>query len=159
MKKIKIKEGVYTVEPEKQNEALYWGASFFDHDDLEELFIPESITKIEKSGLAYCDNLKKVHMPVTVEYLGDGIFYGLRQTIEIYYDGTAEQFIKISKRTVIKDVQVPGKYDVQPYCNSEGTYYKKEKVVESFDHFCADCKVICADGQVLSYGYKSITNY
>lgn len=156
MKKIELSKGIYTVELENPNEQIYWGAGFYSNCDLEELHIPEGVTAIAKKGLEYCERLKKVFMPTSVVYLGNSIFYGLKQTIEIYYAGTSEQFREIGKSRKVKgQVQVPGKYDVQPYCNSEGTYYKEETVLEAFDQFCADCQVICADGVRLFYGYKN----
>ena len=87
--------------------------------------------------------------------LGEKTFYGVYHTFEIFFDGTEEQFRELgSSKRVIRDVQVPGKYDVQPYCSTEGTYYKKEQVTASFDEFCADCQVVCIDGTRLYYGYK-----
>ncbi|MBO7293235.1 MAG: hypothetical protein J6V07_04815 [Clostridia bacterium] len=156
MKKIPLGDGVYTVEPETGDEAIRWDADFYKGCDLRELRIPEGVTAIARHGLEYCDRLLRVYMPTSVVHLGDAIFYGLRQRIEIHYAGTAEEFRKIGEpRKVQKEVQVPGKYDVQPFCNTEGTYYRTETVTESFDHFCADCHVLCADGAELLYGYQN----
>ena len=156
MKKIPLGDGVYTVESEDRDEAIRWDATFHKGSDLCELRIPDGVTAIAGHGLEYCNHLSRVYVPTSVAYLGDAIFYGLRQRIEIYYAGTAEEFRRIGEpRRVQKEVQVPGKYDHQPFCNTAGTYYKTETVTESFDHFCADCHVFCADGTELLYGYRN----
>ena len=154
MKKIPLGDGVYTVELETEDEAIRWDAGFYKGCDLRELRIPEGVTAIARHGLEYCHQLLRVYMPTSVVHLGDAIFYGLRQRIEIHYAGTVEEFKKIGEpRRGQKEVQVPGKYDVQPFCNTEGTYYRTETVTESFDHFCAECCVVCTDGE-LRYGYR-----
>lgn len=154
MKKILLSEGEYTVEL-ADGEALCWDASFLRQDDLEVLHIPEGTGELAAYAFRYCGSLKKINMPASVKKLGDKMFYGTYHCIEIYYAGTSEQFKEIAEpRRVKKMVQVTGKYDVQPYCNTEGTYYKEEWQWEYFDNFCAECLVICADGVTLRYGYR-----
>ena len=152
MKKIKLSDGVYTVELDTPDEPIIWDASFFKNCDLVELHIPEGATTVASYCFRYCRNIKKIHMPASVTYLGHAIFYGTYANVEIHYAGTSEQFKIIgAHRKVQKEVQVPGKYDHQPYNNPEGTYYKTETVTEHFDSFCTSCTVICSDGEILKY--------
>ena len=155
MKKILLSEGEYTLELENNDEPINWGAGFFDKENFSVLYIPEGATTIAERGFMYCNRLEKIYMPASVKNLGDNMFYGTYHCIEIYYGGTSEEFKKIGDaRKVKKMVQVPGKYDVQPYCNTDGTYYEERWEWESFDSFCAECRVICADGVTLYYGYR-----
>lgn len=155
MKKIKINEGIYTIELENNDEPIHWDASFSKHCDLVELIIPDGATTIKDKGFIYCTNLKKINLPSSIKFLGDSLFYGTYELIEINYNGTSEEFKELAKhRKVIRPIQVPGNYDVQPYCNTQGTYYEDREVIEYFDNFCAKCEVKCKDGIILKYGYR-----
>ena len=154
MKKIELSPGVFTVELEK-DEPIHWHASFFHEETLTELWIPEGATAVAEKAFAYCRGLRLVHLPKSIEHLGHAIFYGTYRDIEIDYAGTAEQFRALgATRRVVRSVQVPGEYDVQPYCNTEGTYYRDETVLEYFHAFCPYCAVTCADGETVTYGKK-----
>ena len=151
MKKIELSHGVFTVEVE-ENEKIHWNASFFDNEDFFELIIPEGATAIDENAFRYCTKLKRIHMPKSIKYLGHALFYGTYHHIEIIYAGTSEEFKALAAtRRVIRSVQVPGKYDVQPYCNTEGTYYEDREVSEYFYAFATSCEVICSDGVHLKY--------
>ena len=125
MEKIKLNEGVYTVKLDNDNEPICWNASFFKDCDLVELHIPNGATTLGDKAFIFCRNLKRIYMPKSVTNLGESLFYGTYTDIDIFYDGTKDEFIEISKsRKELKAVQVPGKYDVQPYNNSSETYYE-----------------------------------
>ena len=53
---------------EKVDSALLFGAG------IETLVIPSHVSRIEWAALGGCKNLRKVQMPATVSYLGDGVF-------------------------------------------------------------------------------------
>jgi len=129
---------------------------FYKYDEFTEVHIPEGAESTADGTFTYCENLKRVYIPKSMKMLGDAMFYGLYHTIEIYYAGTAEEFRELGKAyKKVKDVQVPGKYDVQPFCNTEGTYYEKKTVLCSFSSFAYDIQVITADGERLQYGQKA----
>ena len=155
MEKIELSKGVFTVSLQTEDEAIYWGQMFTRPCDLVELHIPEGATAIADHAFKYCNTLKKIYMPKSMKCLGESMLYSVDQTVEIYYQGTSEEFKALAApRRIIKSVQVPGKYDVQPYCCTEGTYYEDREETVVFDSFCADCRVICADGETLLYGYR-----
>ena len=156
MEKIKLSEGVYTLKLDRPDEPIRWDASFYRGSDLTELHIPEGAEVIDSHGFEFCDNLTRVYMPKSMKHLGDAIFYGARQPVEIIFSGTEEEFLAFaSPRRAMRGVQVPGAYDHQPYNNSEGTYYEEREVTEAFDHFCKCCKVVCEGGVTLRFGYSS----
>ena len=124
----------------------------YKYDEFIEVHIPEGAESTAKGTFTYCKNLKRVYIPKSMKRLGDQMFYGIQHEVEIYYAGTAEEFKLLGEPYKMEqDVQVPGKYDVQPYCNSEGTYYEKRVVSCYFARFSKKCKVICADGEILNY--------
>ena len=152
MEKIKLDEGVYTVSLAYADEPIRWDASFFKECDLEELRVPEGATTLADKAFCFCTKLRKIYLPESIAFLGDSLFYGTYAPIEIYYPLSAERFRELAAiRRVEREVQVPGAYDHQPYCNSEGTYYKKEVVSEYFHKFSKSCLVHCADGECLNY--------
>lgn len=152
MKKIQLSEGVYTVELDRPDEPIHWDASFFKECDLEQLYIPDGARVIADKAFCYCCALKTIHLPGSITFLGDSLFYGIYHPIEIHFARGAERFRELGAvRKVEREVQVPGKYDHQPYCNTEGTYYKKETVSEYFYRFSKGCRVLCADGEILEY--------
>lgn len=51
------------------------GAKTFQYCDLEEINIPESVTKIETSAFLGCRNLKEITIPKSVEVLPTGVFF------------------------------------------------------------------------------------
>lgn len=151
MKKIELSSGVFTVEL-AEGEAIKWDARFGKNDSLTELHIPDGAVAIAEKAFSYCDNLRRIYMPKSMAHLGHAIFYGTYHHIEIVYAGTEEEFRALAAtRRVIRSVQVPGKYDHQPYCNTEGTYYEDRAEMEYFHAFCKSCEVICADGARLKY--------
>ena len=148
--------GVYEIKLKNNDESVVW-RPFAPTEDLIEVHIPNGAKEIGDNAFKFCRALKRMYMPRSMEKLGNAIFYSTTQTIEIYYAGTSEKFLELAKPYKKKVmVQVPGKYDVQPYCSTEGTYYKEEEQWRYFDSFCADCQVVCNDGSRLYYGYKNI---
>lgn len=154
MKRIHQGNGVFFIEPEKEKEEVYWG--WGEQELVVEAHISEEFTALADSAFSLCRRLRRVYLPATVKKLGNAVFYGIYDTVEVYYDGPSEAFAEMARpyKAIVR-VQVPGKYDVQPYCNTEGTYYEEREEWQAFDRFCSDCQVICADGVRLYYGSKN----
>ena len=154
MKKTELSDGIYTVEMGDLTEPISCRESFYGVHSMVELYIPEGATAIADKGLSYCFKLKKIYMPASITYLGESMLYGVDGPVDIIYAGTGEQFKALgASRRVKKQIRVSGKYDVQPYCIDEGNFYEEQESWESFDQFCRDIDVICADGVKLHYGY------
>ena len=59
---------------------------YMNNDEFVELVIPENIRKIENWAFAYCVNIKKVHIPKSVIFIGKDIFAGCDnlESVHIY---------------------------------------------------------------------------
>ena len=156
MKRIDKGDGVFFMEPEEENEEVYWG--YGEREDIVEAHISDKFTALADHAFSLCRRLKKVYLPASVKSLGDAVFYGIYNTMEVFYDGPSEDFIRMATpyKKMVR-VQVPsGPYDHQPYCMSEGICYEEREEWQCFDSFAADCQVICADGVRLYYGFRKM---
>ena len=156
MKRIDKGDGVFFLEPETEKEEVYWGYGEFEK--IVEAHISSEFSALAGHAFSLCRRLKRVYLPASVTFLGDAVFYGIGDTLEVFYDGPSEEFIRMAtpyKKKVM--VQVPsGPYDHQPYCMSEGNCYEEREEWQHFDSFAADCQVICADGVRLYYGFQNL---
>lgn len=97
-------------------------ASFLDSVRAEiDLILPENITAI--SDFAFAGSwIKSITIPTSCDYFGDRIFYDCKKLNYVYYNGTYEEFKKISKeRKWRSDIDssspvwvkcVDGRYDI-----------------------------------------------
>ena len=71
--------------------------SFLDSVKVEfDLILPENITSI--SDFAFAGSwIKSITIPTSCDYFGDRIFYDCKKLNYVYYNGTYEEFKKISK--------------------------------------------------------------
>lgn len=71
--------------------------SFMDSVWVEmDLILPENITAI--NDFAFADSwIKSISIPASCEYFGEHIFYNCSKLNHIYYNGTYDEFKKISK--------------------------------------------------------------
>ena len=71
--------------------------SFLDSVKVEfDLVLPENITAI--SEFAFAGSwIKSITIPISCDYFGDRIFYGCKKLNYVYYNGTYDEFKKISK--------------------------------------------------------------
>lgn len=153
MKRVDRGNGVFYMEPEKEGEEVYWG--YGEREAIVEAHISDQFTALADHAFSLARNLKRVYLPASIKALGDSTFYGIYGTIEIFYDGPSEEFIRMAtpyKKKVM--VQVPGPYDYQPYCITDGTYYEEREEWQCFDSIAEDCQVVCADGVRLYYGFS-----
>ena len=64
--------------------------AFFGCKNLEDVIVPESVTKIEQSAFFNCNNLRSVTLPSSIQLTEDNlsnIFYECERLSTIYYDG------------------------------------------------------------------------
>lgn len=97
-------------------------ASFLDSVKVEfDLILPENITAI--SDFAFAGSwIKSITIPTSCDYFGDRIFYDCKKLNYVYYNGTYDEFKKISKeRKWRSDIDssspvwvkcVDGRYDI-----------------------------------------------
>ena len=156
MKRIDKGDGVFFLEPETEKEEVYWG--FGDFDKIIEAHISSEFSALADSAFSLCRQIKRVCLPASVKHLGHAVFYGTYDTIEVFYEGSSADFIRMAapyKKRVRVQVQ-SGPYDHQPYCMSEGNCYEEREEWQYFDAFCSDCQVLCADGVRLFYGSRNL---
>ena len=147
-------EGVFRVEFGEGEHSIPV-AEFYRRADIVELHLPNGVEEIGERAFCFCHNLKKLYMPSSVKRLGKNLFYGITKT-EVIFDGTEEEFLTLAKPyKKFVQVQVPGPYDKQPYCNTDGTYYEEREQWQYFDGFCRELRVNCKDDKQLYYGYSN----
>ena len=71
--------------------------AFADCDSLTSVTIPDSVTGIGDSAFSSCDSLTSVTIPYSVISIGDSAFFGCDALIDIFYQGTEDQWKKIDK--------------------------------------------------------------
>lgn len=166
MQFICLEQGIYRAEPSTdilgRPETALSSYDFFRPDapsgEMRELYLSPQITAIGEHAL-YCKNLEKLHLHAGIRKLGHAIFFyclPARGFIEIVYEGTSQQFAALGApfREQVR-VEAAGPYDRQPYCDTQDSGYYYEERERRFDASVADCRVLCADGVTLRYGYQT----
>ena len=75
------------------NNVINIGDSAFDGcSSLTSITIPDSVTSIESFTFGYCANLKNITIPDSVTNIGAAVFEDCSNLIDIYYEGTKEQW-------------------------------------------------------------------
>lgn len=65
-------------------------------DSLEEVTIGKGIARIEDRTFEYCEKIISVKLPESLSTIGDGAFVRCPRLIEVYYNGTREQWKNVS---------------------------------------------------------------
>ena len=65
--------------------------------NLEQVYIPEGIKRIEDSSFWGCENLKKVYFPKSLIEIEDYVFANVHSITDIYYAGSKEQWEQLPK--------------------------------------------------------------
>ena len=86
LKSITIPDGVTSID----------GYAFQDCKSLKSIIIPDKVTSIGKYAFVDCGSLTSVTMPGSVINIGEYAFSGCDNLRKIYYNGTEEQWKKIS---------------------------------------------------------------
>jgi hypothetical protein len=61
---------------------------FYDCDALVDVFIPETVKRIEQYAFSECESLKNVVLPVSINFIGDAAFYDCYYLESIMYMGS-----------------------------------------------------------------------
>lgn len=73
------------------------GAGAFKGTNIQSIFIPDSVKAIEPFTFEQCKALKNVTIGKSVKKIGMRAFLGCSSLENIYFNGTVEGFLKISK--------------------------------------------------------------
>ncbi len=129
--------------------------------DMTEFYVPDTVKLIDARAFAYCDKIKRIYIPKSVTRINEMILdcHYSEDAVEIYYDGDAESFRKISEpRIEYIERHVEGAYDKYPYYISAGSHDYTEKLTHYFDLGCRYIDVRTSDGEVLKYGFARHVN-
>ena len=89
---------------------LYYAKNIYlNYVLLNNLYIPESVTSIGKYQFYNCANINNIYIPESVTSIDDSAFYNCNNIKKIYYEGSAEEWAKItvaSNNTPIKNATV-----------------------------------------------------
>ena len=80
---------------------------------VEEIILPSSINIIPKYAFEKCENLKKIIIPKSITSISDWAFLNCKNLNDVYYEGTIEEWNKISF----------GKYHSNPMSNGCAFHY------------------------------------
>lgn len=72
------------------------GELSFANTALTEINIPENVEKISAGAFSGCEKAKYVKLPKSIKEIGENAFIGCTDIEDIYYDGTAQDWEKIS---------------------------------------------------------------
>ena len=88
---VKIPESVENIGP----------GAFYVCSSLQSIVIPGNVKRIEELAFGECSNLQSITIPVSVTKIDEGAFNLCDKLTTIYYDGTEEEWNKISKAGVM----------------------------------------------------------
>ncbi|MBO5372559.1 MAG: leucine-rich repeat protein [Lachnospiraceae bacterium] len=72
------------------------GNVFSDDSDITSVVIPEGLTAIGEHAFWYCFALKSITIPSSVTTMGNGVVEECESLLDVYYNGTKEQWANIS---------------------------------------------------------------
>lgn len=120
---------------------------------VETIIIEEGAESIANEAFRLCPNLKKLYLLKKIKYIGDRIFKSDYSEVQIYYDGSTEEFMKIDFE---REVYIPSKYDRYPYYSDYGASSEYQRFYRRYDAVLMWCEVICnKDKKILTFGEKS----
>ncbi len=101
----------------------------FDSNYIKHIKLETNITHISDSAFAYCWKLKDICIPKSVTKIDENAFYLCDKLKRVYYDGTADEWNKISVNSKGNDALTSATVfyysDIKP--NIEGNYWYYDK--------------------------------
>ena len=71
--------------------------------NLVDIIIPGTAERLESGAFQGCDSLKSIVLPSSLNYLGSGIFKFCSNFVNVYFEGTHEQWNSLSKNSGYSD--------------------------------------------------------
>lgn len=104
------------------------GKQCFEYTDITDIVLPEGLTSIGDLAFEYCDRLRHVNMPDSLETIGS---YAFRKTLSTYTaDGTDDFTLDFgSKLTTV------GAYAFSGFANVSGISFTKDSELTSIDSY------------------------
>lgn len=120
---------------------------------VEVIIIKEGAKRIENEAFRHCPNLKELHLPKSITYIGDKIFKIDYSEVKIFYEGSLEDFKKIDYE---REKYIPGSYDKYPYYSDFGASSETQRFYRRYDNVLMWCEVYCKqDKTTLTLGKKN----
>ena len=79
------------------------GSAFYRCSNLENITIPSGVTSIGEGTFYDCSNLRSITIPNSVTYIGDFAFKGCISLLDVYYEGTQDEWNNIDIRNYEND--------------------------------------------------------
>ncbi len=133
--------------------------AFYGCAELEKVVIPDGITNIRDFTFKNCNNLTTIIIPDSVVSIDEAAFYGCSGIVDVYYNGTEEEWGKIEVKSGNSDLlnatihfaesehehSYESEITTQPTCTAEG--------VETFTCECGDSytQTVPEKGHTLSH--------
>lgn len=116
--------------------------SMIGGDKVEVIIVSEGAESIDREAFRLCPNLKELHLPKSIKYLGDRIFKPDYSEVKIIYEGSLEDFKKIDYE---REVYIPGPYDRYPYYSDYGASSEFQRFYRLYDNYEMYCEVYCKE--------------
>lgn len=126
--------------------------SIIGGNKVEIIIIKEGAKKISNEAFRHCPNLKELHLPKSITFIGDRIFKTDYSEVKIIYEGSLEDFKKIDYE---REIYIPGSYDRYPYYSSYGASSETQRFYRRYDNVLMWCEVYCKeDNKTITLGKK-----
>jgi hypothetical protein len=98
---------------------------------VEDIIVGEEAERIANEAFRLCLNLKELYLPKTIKCIGKGIFTTDYSEVTVYYDGSAEEFMKIDFE---REVHIPSKYDRYLYYSDYRASSEYQRFYRRYDN-------------------------
>lgn len=71
--------------------------SFYGAVNLKSITLPSALESIGSLAFGYCTSLESIRIPATVKSIGSGAFAGSKLLLQVFYDGTLQEWEQVSK--------------------------------------------------------------
>lgn len=97
---------------------------------LTSITIPDGVTSIGKDAFAYCNYLADIVLPKSLTSIGEGAFFGCTGLKNVYYKGTAEDWVLIVGADVLQNAAISFNASGCIHQWDEGTVTKEANCIE-----------------------------